>query len=93
MILIGDKVPEPGPGVHRVAGRRGARGRLGWVLRVEINSLGPLRLFEINSLSQGLEFRGWQGGKGEGRDTHSRSGGHPSRERGRGMGWALRVEK
>ena len=59
--------------------------------RVEINSLGPLLLFKINSLSQGLEFRGWRGGKGEGRDTHSRSGGHPSRER-RGMGRALRVE-
>ena len=63
------------------------------MLRVEINSLGPLRLFEINSLSQGLEFRGWQRGKGEGRDTHSWSGGHPSRERGRGMGWALKVER
>ena len=60
--------------------------------RVEINSLGSLLLFKINSLSQGLEFRGWRGGKGEGRDTHSRSGGHPSRERGNGMGWALRVE-
>ena len=49
--------------------------------------MGSLLLFKINSLSQGLEFRGWLRGKGEGADTHSWSGGHPSRERGRnGLG-------
>ena len=54
MILIGDKLTEPGPGVHRVARGRGRGGRLGWVLKVEINSLGPSLLLS-QDLGQDLE--------------------------------------